>query len=111
VIIHDLDVKSVSIPPSETNPPLIVDSYAVLSCPVSFQCLETVAAYCRQILPAGCRVKAREPGARSRFNPLKFAAADSLMKSFRFGTSERADHPLRILCNAYYVNRNIIAAG
>jgi hypothetical protein len=43
MVIGYFHVKSVTLPPSKTNPPLIVDPNTVLSFPVSFESLQTVA--------------------------------------------------------------------
>jgi hypothetical protein len=43
VVIHYLYVFSAGDCPSKTEPPLIVDADAVLTGPITFQCLEPVA--------------------------------------------------------------------
>jgi hypothetical protein len=42
VVIHDLYIMGVAAPPSETDPPLVVDPDAVLPLPISPQPLESV---------------------------------------------------------------------
>jgi len=42
MVVDDLDIVSITSPPNETDPPLIVDSYAVLSRSISRELLETI---------------------------------------------------------------------
>jgi hypothetical protein len=48
VIIDDLDVKNVTFTPPETDPPLLVDPYAVLALSIALQSLELVQAWNRK---------------------------------------------------------------
>jgi hypothetical protein len=43
VVIDDLDIVSIPIPPNKTNAPLIIDSNAVLSLSISAQRLQAIA--------------------------------------------------------------------
>jgi hypothetical protein len=43
VIVDDLDVEAVPVPPEKANSPLIVDPNAVLPLTFAFQCFEAVA--------------------------------------------------------------------
>jgi len=45
VIILDLDLISVSAPPREADPPLIVDPYAVLPGSISFESLQPISRW------------------------------------------------------------------
>jgi hypothetical protein len=56
MIIRDLDIVSVTIPPSKTDPVLIVNSDAVLSMALTFKSLQTVARQCAQITKSLGRV-------------------------------------------------------
>ena len=49
MVVHDLDVPSISVTPYETNSPLIVDANAVLSLPVTTKPFQTVARRHTQI--------------------------------------------------------------
>jgi hypothetical protein len=49
MMIRDLDVESIAVPPAETDPILVVDSHAVLSCPISFQSLQPIRGRRRKI--------------------------------------------------------------
>jgi len=55
VVIHDLDVKSIPIPPHETHTVLIVDSNAVLSRAVTPKCLQMMSRWHPQVIELdGC---------------------------------------------------------
>jgi len=42
MVVDDLDVKGVTAPPLETDPPLLVDADALLALAIAFQGLELV---------------------------------------------------------------------
>jgi len=48
VIIHDLDLESVPFAPRKTNPPLVVNTDAVLALSIAFQSLQSVSGQCRE---------------------------------------------------------------
>jgi len=50
MIVADLHIMSVSIEPNETDPPLIVNSDAMLPPPVAFQSFQPIARENRQVL-------------------------------------------------------------
>lgn len=57
VIVDDFCVKSVSLLPSEAQPPLVVDSYRVLTLSVSLESLQAVAREASEILETRGRVE------------------------------------------------------
>ena len=57
VIIHDLDVKGVPIPPSKADAPLVVDADTVLTSAIGRQFLETIAGRDPEILERGRRIE------------------------------------------------------
>ncbi len=48
MIIDNLDIKGVTVTPPETDPPLLVDPYAVLALPIAFQSLKLILEAYRQ---------------------------------------------------------------
>lgn len=50
MVIDDFNVTDVAFAPDKTNPPLIVNSDAVLAGPITFECLEPVAGRNAKIL-------------------------------------------------------------
>jgi hypothetical protein len=50
MIIHDLDLMGISVYPLEAEPPLVVNTNAVLSCSVTFWLLQSVTRGLHQIL-------------------------------------------------------------
>jgi hypothetical protein len=57
VIVYDLDIVSVSIPPTEADTPLVVDPNAVLSFPVSSQFLKAISWRDKKIIQLLRRVQ------------------------------------------------------
>ena len=57
VIIDNLDIKGVTVTPPETDPPLLVDPYAVLALPIAFQSLKLIRARNRKVLQISSRVQ------------------------------------------------------
>jgi hypothetical protein len=49
VIIDDLDIERVTVTPTETDPPLLVDPQAVLALAIALQRLELVRAWNRTV--------------------------------------------------------------
>lgn len=54
VVIDDLHIERIAIAPNETDPPLIVDTDAVLPRAVSSQGLQTVARRRPQVVEGAC---------------------------------------------------------
>jgi len=54
VVIRDRDIEGVSIPPHETQPPLVVDPNPVLTCPIAGETLEAVPGRAPQIPQFAC---------------------------------------------------------
>jgi len=60
VIIDDLDVKSIPIPPYEADTVLIVDSNAVLSSTVAAEGLQVISRWYPQVLELDSSIQNRE---------------------------------------------------
>src|ERR1035438_1203746 len=73
MIIHDFDVVRIPIPPSKTNPKLVVDPDTVLAPPISFKRFQSEAGE-TEIFERGCCVQKSQPDARRLFNRLKSSA-------------------------------------
>jgi hypothetical protein len=43
VVVHDFNIKSISIQPAKADPPLVIDANAVLTFPVSMQDFQAVS--------------------------------------------------------------------
>lgn len=52
MVVDDFDVVCVSIQPAETDAPLVVDAYAVLSLPVTLERLQPITGRNEQVLQA-----------------------------------------------------------
>jgi hypothetical protein len=91
VVIYDLYVPSFASAPYKTNPPLIIDPDAMLSSPVPFQGLQTIAYRNAQIVQMLGRVNRAQfcPGSRlnlmsqaSDLKPGKNRGRDLVGKAF-----------------------------
>jgi len=95
VVVNDLDVSGLSSLPRETNPPLLVDSNAVLALPVSLELLKTVPGRYSKVLNGigGINEKELDEGqsvklSRESLGPLSFE------NRLGHGTLEAANHDL-----------------
>ena len=77
VIIHDLNIMGVSIPPVETDAELVVDPNAVLALAISFEGFQVETRQV-QIAQRGCRVQESQPDAGRLLNRLKSPAEFSI---------------------------------
>jgi hypothetical protein len=100
VIIHDFDVVSVSISPSETNPEPIVDPNAVLVPAISFKRFQP-QAWEPEIFERGRCVQKFQPDARRLFNGLKSSAKLPVQKPQDILVPAGTDHMLYILHHPY----------
>jgi hypothetical protein len=57
VVINDLDVGGVTILPSETDPPLVINQDPALTAPAAFELLQPVTGWDTQIFERFCRVQ------------------------------------------------------
>jgi hypothetical protein len=93
VIVHDLDILSVALGPSEADTPLIVDSNAHLSCPVSFEGFEPIAGWIAQVLNRRRGIELTELAKRPLLDVAwKLTAGLPLPDSFGLLALERSDH-------------------
>ena len=65
MIVHNLSVSDAALRPSKTDPILTVDSDAVLTLSIPFQCLQVVARRDPEILNALCVVEDEKLGSSS----------------------------------------------
>ena len=104
VVIHNLDVRGVSLDPSEADTPLIVDPNAHLPFPISLQRFEPVSRRITQVLDLRCRIKLAQLSKRPILNVArKFASSLTLPNSLRLLASERSDHSLSLYMARYAV--------
>jgi hypothetical protein len=68
VVIHDLDIPGRALTPFETNPPLVVDSDAVLPEPIAVQGFETIARRRAQIFELFRRIDGEKLCSRPALN-------------------------------------------
>lgn len=83
--------------PDETNPPLFVDSNAVVSRAISFEFLETVSSRSQQILEVGGAVQHRELALGSLPNIGELLDVFSRKQQLRFLVSKTSDHDVETI--------------
>ena len=66
MIVHNLDIKGMSIVPSETDAPLVVDANAVLSGASALQSLKPVSPNGSQVIQINGSMKPTKPFSRWR---------------------------------------------
>jgi hypothetical protein len=79
VVVHDLDVLRVPVAPRETDPPLVIDTDAVLPGAVASQRLKPVSPDRAEVGQACCRMQPAQPFARLFFDASKPAAAVAIV--------------------------------
>ena len=57
MVVDDLEIRWPLGRPAETDPEMLVDSYAVLPTPVSPQCFETISWRSTEVVEGACLVK------------------------------------------------------
>jgi hypothetical protein len=93
VVIHDLNIISISRAPTETDPPLLVDSDAVLTFSVSFESFQSISRrYPEVVEDRGC-IEHPEFSKRNSLDPRpQFLGRQSLEEAFGVAVSEALDH-------------------
>jgi hypothetical protein len=76
MIIHNVNIVYIAVFPSETNPPLIVDTNAVLPLPVAFQRFKLIAGWLPEVLKGSGAMQIKQLPPRLPFQGLK---ADNAM--------------------------------
>jgi hypothetical protein len=106
VVVHDLDVKGVTITPAEAHSPLVVYPYAALPLPRAAQRFESIAGRHAKIRQRPSPVKQQK---LPPSNPLEGAeTAHSLIPEQPLGVpaAKAPDHSVMLFRIAEYVNRN-----
>jgi len=92
VIINDLDFICVTIKPFETDTPLVIDAYAVLTVTVSAQGLQPVTRWYKQILQRSCPVQIIQFAPRWPLKSLETPYRPIVKKRFDFFVVEALYH-------------------
>jgi hypothetical protein len=91
MIVHYLNFNRVAFNPAEADPPLVVDPNAVLTSPVTGQCLQPISGNHSQI-GNGCRLNVIELSLGHYGNTLKLPAELAPEDLLGFLVPERPDH-------------------
>jgi hypothetical protein len=92
VIIDNLNVHRVASVPNETDTPLIIDPYAVLTAPVSVQCLQAVAGRRGQISDLCRAIQLAKFPLSDAFDSVESSAVQPSKKAGGFVAAKRFDH-------------------
>jgi hypothetical protein len=93
MIIHNLDVVGISIPPFEADAPLVVNADTVLTLSVTRQFLETIRRWYAQILQDLSSIQNFESPSCNPLDILReFTRELTIEDSFRFLTREGLNH-------------------
>jgi hypothetical protein len=68
VVVHDFDVIGIRVSPSKANPPLVVDSNAVLASPIASQGFEAITGRHPEVLKRHRGVQHQQLASRYSFD-------------------------------------------
>jgi hypothetical protein len=108
MIIYDLNVKRVAIPPPERDPPLVVDPDAEAAGAVAFQLLQPVTGWHEQILEPSRAIQIEQLPARGPLHGMKTGDGLIVEQPFGVATPEGLDHETSLLLHGYYVKRKTV---
>jgi hypothetical protein len=94
VVVYNLNVVCVAIPPNETDSPLIVDANAVLSSTVALERFEMVARWNTKFLQRPGSVQVEQLPPRDALHGLEPEHGPILEQLFRVMVSKRSDQEL-----------------
>jgi hypothetical protein len=95
VIVDDFDVMGMAGFPSEADAPLVVDSNAVLTLAVAFQCFEPVSRWNPKVGQGGCGVDLKQFPERGPVDIARNSSrAIAAEKSLGLRIGEAPNHPL-----------------
>lgn len=80
MIVHDFNVMCLAVAPHETDPPLVVDPDAMLSCAITFERFKAIAGWNAQILQSRGGMKVVEPPPGHALDRMKSAHVLVLIK-------------------------------
>jgi hypothetical protein len=92
MIIYDPYPVSVTVSPTEYDPPLVVDSDGVKPVQVSSQFLQSIGWRHAEVVEPGCDVNCHELSFCSVGKTVKSADQFVFEESLRFAVTERPDH-------------------
>ena len=92
MIIYDPYSVSVTVSPTEYDPPLVVDSDTVLADPIFGQFLKSIGWRHAEVVEPGCDVNCHELSFCSVGKTVKSANQFVFEERLRFAVTERPDH-------------------
>jgi hypothetical protein len=106
VVVDSLDVESVPVPPLETDTPLLVDPYAVLSLPIAHQPFNLLRPRNHEVAQVGSGVEVFQLLTRSLLYP-SVEPLHKLTPKYRLGVlaPEGSDHSIILTLRDINVTR------
>jgi hypothetical protein len=96
VVVHDLDIMSVAVFPSQANPPLIVDPDTVLAPSLARELLQAIRGRFAEIAQSIRSVQDQQLSQRDSLDPPELPGVSPLEDLFRLLTTKPLDHTLII---------------
>ncbi len=93
MVIHDLNIVSIPLPPNKADAPLVVDSNAVLPAATAMQRFEPIARRRGQIAQVRSSIQLRQFSLRDPFDGAEAFHPLPQMEAFRLLRAEGPDHP------------------
>jgi hypothetical protein len=100
VVVDDLDIVRVSVPPFKADPELVVDPDAVLAFPVTLECFQPEARQL-EIPERRSRVQEFQSDPSRLFDALKLPADFPIQQQLHILLATGSDHTNTILRRAY----------
>jgi hypothetical protein len=92
VIVDDLYVVCVAVPPNEANTPLVIDADAVLAVPVALQGLQSISRRNGNVGEVSGSIQLPQFSQRNPLNAFKTFARLPQVKQFSLTRAKRFDH-------------------
>jgi len=105
VIVHDLSVVRVPVPPSKAETPLVIDPNAVLPLAIAAQGFQSIPRRRRQVAELCGAVQLPKLASSDLLDCPKPSARLPLVKPFSVRAAERPDHGPILYCAAFNVKQ------
>ncbi len=92
MIVHDFNVESVPVNPTETYSPLVVDANTVLTDAIPTQRFKMIARRNSQITESSCVVQVHQLSSSTSLDCSESRHIEVVEQSFDIDIAERADH-------------------
>lgn len=105
MVIHDFDFGRVAAPPYETNPPLVVNTDAVLPLAITVQSFQAVSWRRGKVPQFRSAVELQQFPPRNPLERLEPSDRQAVKQPFRIRAAEGFDHNVRVYRSPFNVKR------